>query len=66
MSDQRIRVYRQDHTGSGVLVSEHTYPSSAIRAAIEGKKNAPPSLITANVWWVAFPIGGGRWDCWFA
>ena len=63
--NEKIRVYRQDHRGTGVLESEHDIPSEAIKAAVQGKKNAKPSPLTANVWYVAFPLQGGRWDCWY-
>jgi hypothetical protein len=55
----------RDGTNGGVLVSEHEKPSDGIRAAIEGKKAVTPGQMFGRVWWVAFPLDGGRWDVWY-
>lgn len=60
------RVYQQDHTGRGVLRSEHPTPEAALAAATTGKAGSKPSLIRANIWYVASPRGTtGMWDIQF-
>lgn len=59
----KIRVYRADHTGTGILQSEHDRPSDAIRAARDGKAADTPSPLNPRPhWYVAFPLSDGRWD----
>lgn len=55
------KTMRQDHTGRYVTVSEHALFMDALAAAQEGKANAKPSAITANLWQVATPGNGGLW-----
>ena len=63
MSTVTHRVYQQDHTGMGILRSEHEDRDEALAVATEGKRTSKPSLIRANIWYVASPRGTtGMWD----
>lgn len=62
MTTTAHRVYKQDHTGTGILKSEHRTKEWALIAAQLAKAGTEPTILAGNVWYVASPKGDGRWD----